>query len=281
LELIEVWDRQLAILDQQIGALVAPWHQQSAPLDRIPGVDSIAARDIIAEMGTDMRRFGDAARLAAWAGVCPGHHASAGKRSRGKTRTGNRDRRRVCVQCAWGARQTPTFLGRTLRRLEVRLGKKKAALASAHTILVIVYHLLAAGTWYEETRYDQWNPKQEARERQRALKALKRLGYTVTIARAASLLGAHLITASSVRGWPCVAKQRQGRSGGGVPTRRQLFRRNWVECGKFCRVIISCAMGYELVVEKKGVRAYGRWSHVPSRRAQMERWALEVCSCEA
>jgi transposase len=226
LELIEVWDRQMAILDQQIGTLVAPLQQQIAPLESIPGVDIIAARDLIAEMGTDMSRFGDAARLASWAGVCPGNHASAGKRYRGKTRKGHRSLRRVFVHCAWGARKTPTFLGRTFRRLEVRLGKKKAALAIAHKMLVIVYHRLAAGTCYEETRDDQWNPKQEARERQRALKALERLGYTVTIERAASLLGEHLITASSVIGWPCVAKQRQGRRGGGVPTRRHLFRRN-------------------------------------------------------
>jgi transposase len=76
-------------------------------------------------------------------------------------------------------------LGRTFRRLEVRIGKKKAALAIAHKILVIVYHLLALGTLYEEARYDQWNPRQEARERQRAIKALERLGYTVTVERAA------------------------------------------------------------------------------------------------
>jgi hypothetical protein len=89
------------------------------------------------------------------------------------------------VQCALGVRKTPTFLGRTFRRLEVRLGKKKAALAIAHKILVIVYHLLAAGTYYEDARYDQWNPRQEARERQRAIKALEHLGYTVTVERAA------------------------------------------------------------------------------------------------
>jgi len=89
------------------------------------------------------------------------------------------------VQCAWGARKTPTFLGRTFRRLEVRIGKKKAALAIAHKILVIVYHLLTLGTSYEEARYDQYNPRQEAHERQRALKALERLGYTVILERAA------------------------------------------------------------------------------------------------
>jgi transposase len=185
LELIEMLDRQIATLDQQIGALVAPLQAQIAQLDSIPGVDIIAARDILAEIGTDMSRFGDAARLASWAGVCPGNHESAGKRYRGKTRKGNRYLRRILVQCAWGARKTPTFLGRTFRRLEVRIGKKKAALAIAHKILVIVYHLLAAGTCYEEARYDQYNPRQEARERQRAIKALERLGYTVTVERAA------------------------------------------------------------------------------------------------
>jgi transposase len=185
LELIEVLDRQIATLDQEIGALVAPWQAQIAQLDSIPGVDIIAARDILAEIGTDMSRFGDAARLASWAGVCPGNHESTGKRYRGKTRKGNRSLRRVLGQCAWGARKTPTFLGRTFRRLEVRIGKKKAALAIAHNILVIVYHLLATGSCYEEARYDHGHPKQEARERQRAIKALERLGYTVIVERAA------------------------------------------------------------------------------------------------
>ena len=185
LELIELLDRQIATLDQPIGELMMPLHAQLAQLDSIPGVDIIAARDILAEIGTDMSRFGDAARLASWAGVCPGNHESAGKRYRGKTRKGNRYLRRVLGPCAWGARKTPTFLGRTFRRLEVRIGKKKAALAIAHKILVIVYHLLATGSCYEEARYDHYHPKQEARERQRAIKALERLGYTVTVERAA------------------------------------------------------------------------------------------------
>ena len=74
-------------------------------------------------------------------------------------------------------------LGRPFRRLEVRLSTKKAALAIAHTMLVIVYHLLALGRCYE-ARYDQGNPRQEACERQRALKALECLGSTVTVERA-------------------------------------------------------------------------------------------------
>ena len=107
-------------------------------------------------------------------------NGTAAKRARG-----NRYLRRLLVQCAWGARKTPTCLGQTFRRLEVRIGKKKAALAVAHKILVIAYHLLAQGTYYEEGRYDHRSAKQEARERKRAIKALERLGYTVTLGQAA------------------------------------------------------------------------------------------------
>jgi hypothetical protein len=83
-----------------------------------------------------------------------------------------------------------------LRRRDVRLGKKKAALAIAHTILVIVYHLLAEGTGYEEARYEQWNPRQEARERHRAIKALERLSSTVTVKRAASSSARRLLSSA-------------------------------------------------------------------------------------
>jgi transposase len=107
-------------------------------LTSIPGVEATAARAILAEIGTDMSRFGSDTRLASWAGVCPGNHASAGKQRRGRTRNGNRYLQRVLVQCAWAARKTPTYLGGTFRRREVRLGGKKAAVAIAHKILVIV-----------------------------------------------------------------------------------------------------------------------------------------------
>jgi transposase len=91
----------------------------------------------------------------------------------------------VLVQCAWATRKTATFLGRTFRRLEARLGSKKAAVAVVHKSLVIIYHPLLEGTFDEEERYDRLWPRQEERERQRALKALERLGYTVTLAKVA------------------------------------------------------------------------------------------------
>jgi transposase len=181
LEVIDLMSRQIAELDQQIGELIAPLYPQIEQLVSIPGVEATAARAILAEIGTDMSRFGSDARLSSWAGVCPGNHESAGKRRRGRTRKGNRYLRRILVQCAWAARKTSTFLGRTFRRLEARLGGKKAAMAVAHKILVIVYHLLAQGTVYDEERYNRLSPQQEERQRRRAVQVLQALGYRVTL----------------------------------------------------------------------------------------------------
>ena len=77
------------------------------------------------------------------------------------------------MQCAWAARKTPTFLGHTFRRLEARIGGKRAAVAVGHKMLVIVYHLLWQGTYDEEQRYADQRPQQEERDGKRAITALK------------------------------------------------------------------------------------------------------------
>jgi transposase len=186
LALIARLDRQLADLAQPLGELLARLAPQLEQLTSLPGVEALAARTSLAEIGTHKSRLGADARLASWAGMCPGKDASAGQRRRGKTRQGHRYLRRVFGQCAWAARTTPTFLGRTFRRLAGRLGGQKAARAVGHTIVVIVDHLLAEGTCYEEARYTPLQPRQEAQQRPRALKALERLGSHVTLERVAS-----------------------------------------------------------------------------------------------
>src|SRR5215472_2656881 len=135
---MELLERQIAELDEQICVATEPFAPELAQLQTIPGIKAITARAIMAEIGADMRRFGSATRLASWAGVAPGNNESAGKRRKGRTRKGNRYLRRVLVPCAWAARKTPTFIGRTFRRLESRLGRKKAAMAVTHKILMII-----------------------------------------------------------------------------------------------------------------------------------------------
>jgi len=180
LERIDLLDRQMTDRDQHSGELMAPWAPPLEQLTSSPGVEATAARAILAEIGTEMRHLGSAARLASWAGVCPGHDERAGTRRSGRMRKGHRDLRRVLVQCAWAARKPPTFRGHTCRRLERRLGGKKAAMAVAHKILMMGYHLVLEGTCDEEERYDRLPSRQEARPQKRAVKALERLGDRVT-----------------------------------------------------------------------------------------------------
>jgi len=116
LALMELLERQIADLDEQIRQATEPFDPQLEQLQSMPGVKAITARDIIAEIGTERRRFGSATRLSSWAGVSPGNNARAGKRRKGRTRKGHRYLRRVLVPCAWAARKTPTFFGRTFRR---------------------------------------------------------------------------------------------------------------------------------------------------------------------
>jgi transposase len=180
-ELMELLERQIADLDAQIRQATEPCAPQLEPLHSIPGLTAITARDIIAEIGAAMGRCGSARRVSSWAGVSPGHNESAGKRRKGRTGKGNRSLRRVLGQGAWAARKTPPCIGRTFRRVESRLGRKKAAMAVAHKILVILYPLLAEGTFYDESRYDRQDARQEERDKQRALAALERLGDHVTL----------------------------------------------------------------------------------------------------
>ena len=77
-------------LSARIEDQMRPFARQLEHLGTIPGVGQSVAEVIIAETGADMSHFPTAAHLASWAGVCPGHHESAGKRRSGKTRHGNR-----------------------------------------------------------------------------------------------------------------------------------------------------------------------------------------------
>jgi transposase len=181
LQLIDALSEQVQRLDARIGELVEQHAQSIELLTTIPGMSHTSARDVIGEIGLDMARFGSDKRLASWASLCPGNNESAGKRLRGKTRHGNKYLKRILTECAWGARDTSSFLGRTFRRLETRIGGKKAAIAVAHKILVVVYHVLSQGVAYDETRYDLPNPAKEDAARKRAVKALERLGFKVTL----------------------------------------------------------------------------------------------------
>jgi transposase len=155
-------------LTQAIDQLSARIQEQMRPfqntLDRlqtIPGVGQTTAEVIIAETGADMTRFPTAGHLASWAGVCPGHHESAGKHKSGKTRHGNRWLNAALGTAALSASRTKntTYLGARYHRLAPRLGKQKAIVALHHSILTAVWHMLTHNLDYHDLGGDYFTQR--------------------------------------------------------------------------------------------------------------------------
>lgn len=188
LDHIDHLDASLATIDSQVDELMVPFADVRERLQTIPGVGQKVADVIIAETGADMDRFPDAAHLASWAGVCPGNNESAGKRFSGRTRKADVWLQAALVEAAWAAARTKdTYLSAQFWRLAGRIGKKKAAMAVAHSILVIAYHLMAD----PEATYTDLGPDWFARRnnpdarKTRLVKQLAELGYEVELRPAA------------------------------------------------------------------------------------------------
>ena len=177
-------------LDAEVKRLTVPFAEQIRCLSTIPGVGRRTAEVVLAEIGVDMSRFPTAAHLAAWAGLCPGNHESAGKRRSGKARKGNALVRTALCEAAWcAARTRNTYLAAQFRRFSRRFGKNgqsKAALAVAHTLIVSIWHMLARGVDYIELGADHFERRDDNEGHTRRLvRQLELLGHRVTLEPAA------------------------------------------------------------------------------------------------
>jgi transposase len=201
---LDFLEEQLALFDTQIAAhlraagpaaATAPsavgegtegeplaWEEAVALLDTIPGVGRAVAELIIAEIGTDMRRFPSSAHLASWAKLCPGNHERAGKRSSGATGHGNRWLRSGLVQAAHAAVKVKgTTLAAAYRRLVARRGVKKAIIAIAHRLVTAIYYLLLRHEPYREPSPSIVDARRKAVQVHRMQRRIEQLGFEVIL----------------------------------------------------------------------------------------------------
>jgi transposase len=144
---IEALEGLIARFEARIDEAMKPYGAAADRLRGIPGVGERAAEVIVAELGPDLAAFPTAGHLSSWAGRGPGNNQSAGERRPGKTTQGSQWLRTMLVQVAWAASRTKeTIFAACYQRWVKRLGKKKAAVALAHKILVVIWHVLRDGT---------------------------------------------------------------------------------------------------------------------------------------
>jgi transposase len=180
-------ESQIEEFDRRIEDLMRPFAEEAAPLKEVPGLSRRTVEDIVSEIGVDMSRFPSDGHLSAWVAISPGNNASAGKRKSGKTSHGNRWLRSTLVQAAWAASRTKgSYFQAQFARLAKRRGRKRALVAVAHSLLVVIYHMLKDGTEYRELGanfFDRLHPEKIARYH---LRRLQELGYTVTVESSAA-----------------------------------------------------------------------------------------------
>lgn len=187
-ELLQRWE-ELQAADARVTSEIDKYVQAHPKLarareilDGIPGIGLRVAEVIIAEIGITMAVFADAAHLASWAGICPGNKATGGKRLSGRTRKGNTYLRSALVQAAWGASMKKNcYLSSQFFRLIKRLGRKKALVAVAHSLLVIIFHVLQRDQSYTELGGDYFDRHHVEQQREYYLRRLQMLGLKVTV----------------------------------------------------------------------------------------------------
>jgi transposase len=154
------------------------WGQAIALIDTVPGLDTIGACAVLAEIGTDMTRFPTPQHLASWAGVAPGNNATGGKARPARTRPGNRHLRRILGVAAMSAIRRPGSYAQSLyRRIAARRGAARALVAVEHHLLTAIWHMITKSESYTEPPP---RPIQTERRARRLLTQLHALGYEIT-----------------------------------------------------------------------------------------------------
>jgi transposase len=183
---IDHLDQMLTRVKEKIGrigedpaaGLIAPFTAQVQLLTSIPGIGERVASVVISEIGIDMARFPTAKHLAAWAGLAPGNNESAGKRRKGRHRKGNTHVQSILIEAALAASRTRTRIGARFHRLHRRFGgrqnpgaAKKAAFAVAHTLIKVIWSVLATGQSYTDLGHDFYTRRVDPQTQTRKLVA--------------------------------------------------------------------------------------------------------------
>jgi transposase len=181
LERLQLIDQQMARLNSMIAEAMKPQQDAVIRLAEVPGLGVDSAQQIIAELGAQASTFPSAAELTSWVGTCPGKEESAEQNHSSRSAKGNQYLRRVLNQAAHAAvAKKGSHFQVVFRRLLPRLGYQSAIWAVAHRLCRVVWKILQEGVRFIE-QGRQVGPREKKKRAQMLARALRKLGYEVTI----------------------------------------------------------------------------------------------------
>lgn len=170
----------LSEIEAALVAEMAPFTLHVKQISSIYGIGTTASSAIIAEIGIDMTPFKTAEHICLWAGLCPGNNESAGKRKSTSITKGNPYIKSMLCEIAWViAGKRNTYLSAWYWRIKQKKGAKKAIVALARKLLVIIYTMLKQGTLFDESCFETRRKKCEQKQLSRYIRELEKHGYHV------------------------------------------------------------------------------------------------------
>jgi transposase len=170
----------LTTVDESIQNKVEGYSETMSLLIGIPGISTISAVAILAEIGVDMKVFPTSEHLASWAGMSPGNNESAGKRKSTRTNPGNVYLKSMLCEIAWVvSRMRETYLGQWYWKVRQRRGAKRAIVALGRKILTIIYAMLQSGQKYNEGHFERMREHYKRKRLERMASELQEAGFSV------------------------------------------------------------------------------------------------------
>lgn len=179
-EHLEQIEAHKKVIEESINNEIAAHSEALALLCSIPGIDVTAASAIIAEIGTNMELFPSSQHICSWAGLSPGNNESAGKRKSCHITKGNPYLKSMLCEIAWViAGKRNTYFANWYWRLKSQKGAKRATVALARKILVVIFNMLKNLVPYDDSTYETLRLKYQKRKTDRFIGELTKLGYQV------------------------------------------------------------------------------------------------------
>src|SRR6266487_38869 len=178
---LDLIEKQIGQLDQEIADLLRPHQDQVQRLAEVPGLGVDSAQQIIAEVGVTAATFPSEGDLSSWVGACPGDNESAGISRGHRSPKGNRHMRRILNQAANAAVKYKGSIFQILyRRYVPRLGHNQTIGVIAHRLCRLIWKILHQGVRYEE-RGPAVSQRSRHQRASRMIRELRSLGYRIQL----------------------------------------------------------------------------------------------------